>query len=57
MLITGVTEKCLQKMKENQTVCASSAFLKDTGMKSTKKGVKDTRPAKKAANARAAARS
>ena len=36
-------------MKENQIVCASSVFWKDTGMKSTKKDGKDTLNGKKTA--------
>jgi len=36
-------------MRENPTVCASSDFWKDTGMRSTKKGGKDTLSGKIAA--------
>jgi len=44
-------------MRESPTACANSGFWKDTGMRSTKKGGKDTLSGKKAAAAPAAGKS
>jgi chorismate-pyruvate lyase len=56
ILTRGVILKCQQKLKENPIVYANSVILRITGMRLTKKDVKNTPPGKKRADVPAAAK-